>query len=88
MGDTHEPTLWYEFKSEMRGTDISRWLYNGGTITETSGRPADLGYYIGARIRESYFAKAAGTHKAIEGILNIGDFEAFLQQSGYSGTSP
>jgi len=87
-GDAHEPTLWNEFKSEMGGTDISRWLYNGGTITETSERPADLGYYIGARICESYFAKAADKHKAIEGILNIGDFEAFLQQSGYSGTSP
>lgn len=29
FGDPRERELWLEFKNEMRGNDISRWLYQG-----------------------------------------------------------
>ena len=35
-GDAHELELWQEFSAAMNGSDISRWLYNGGTITASS----------------------------------------------------
>lgn len=84
-GLSHEAELWAEFQQEMNGTDYSKWLYNGGSITASSTRPADLGYFIGARIAESYYKKAVDKHRAIQDILNIRDFKSFLSQSGYSG---
>jgi hypothetical protein len=83
-GLAHESELWAEFQLQMYGTDYSRWLYNGGSITATSTRPADLGYFIGSRIAESYYAKAADKHQAIQDILNIRDLYQFLAASGYS----
>jgi hypothetical protein len=35
--------------------------------------PTDLGYFIGAKICESYNNNATNKSKAIEGILNITD---------------
>ena len=82
-GLANEAQLWAEFKAEMHGTDVSRWLYNGGTVTATSTRPADLGYFIGSRIAEAYYRKAADKHRAIQEILRITDMNAFLAASGY-----
>jgi hypothetical protein len=84
-GEAHETELWAEFEREMNGSDLSRWLYNGARLAPASTRPGDLGYYIGARIAESYYAKAADKHRAIQEILNISDFPAFLKASGYAG---
>jgi hypothetical protein len=82
-GDAHEHDLWTEFQAEMDGTDVSRWLYNGGTIVAGSDRPADLGYYIGYRIAEAYFARQADAHAAVREILTISNFHDFLARSGY-----
>jgi uncharacterized protein YjaZ len=67
----------------MNGSDISQWLYNGGSITASSTRPADLGYYVGYRITQSYYARQADKRRALKDILQIGDFAKFLQASGY-----
>jgi hypothetical protein len=83
-GLANETQLWSEFKQEMGGTDVSKWLYNGGTVTATSTRPADLGYFIGARIAAAYHAKAVNKHQAIQDMLRITDFNAFLAASGYN----
>jgi hypothetical protein len=82
-GDAHEAAVWHEFSSQMNGSDYSRWLYNGGTVTATSTRPADLGYYVGYKICAAYYAKAADKRQALRDILRIGDFSAFLKASGY-----
>ena len=84
-GLANEAQLWAEFQLAMGGTDFSQWLYNGGTVTATSTRPADLGYFMGARIAESYYNKAANKHQAIQDILTIRDYNAFLAASGYNG---
>jgi hypothetical protein len=49
-----------------------------------NGRPADLAYFIGYRIAEAYYRKTPDKAKAIADILNCGDPEKFLQQSGYA----
>jgi hypothetical protein len=77
-----EQQIWQEFRAVMNGTDVSMWLYNGGTAT--GDRPADLGYWIGARISKAYYDRAADKSQAVRDILNIQDFAAFLNQSGYA----
>ena len=84
-GLAHEAELWAQFQTEMNGTNLSNWLYNGGSVTANSTRPADLGYFIGSRIAEAYYNKAADKHQAIQDILRIRDFKQFLSMSGYNG---
>jgi hypothetical protein len=81
-GIPREAVLWSEFKSAMHGTDISQWLYNQGS--ETSDRPGDLGYFIGYRIAESFYARTADKKLALRAIIEISNSDLFLSQSGYS----
>lgn len=80
FGNPREKALWEEFKNEMTGKVYLKWLYNGSSAKD---RPADLGYYMGYKISESYYKKARDKRRAINEILNIKDFEQFLKDSGY-----
>jgi len=79
-GNPREKQLWLEFKEEMNGNDASKWLYQGDKAKD---KPADLGYYIGYKIVESYYNKAKDKKQAVKDILEIKDFDAFLKASGY-----
>lgn len=79
-GNPIEEQLWNEFKLAMRGTDASNWLYQGN---QAKGRPADLGYYMGYKITESYYRNASDKRAAIKEILEIKDFDEFLKASRY-----
>jgi hypothetical protein len=78
-----EAALWDEFKLEMGGTDVSRWLYNQGSAT--ADRPGDLGYFIGYQIAKAYYDRAANKRDALREIIEVGDAVAFLAASGYDG---
>lgn len=80
-GDPIEKELWLEFEKEMHRTEVSNWLYQGDKAKE---RPADLGYYIGYKIVESYYNNAADKRRAVQDVLEIKDFNAFLSGSRYS----
>jgi Predicted Zn-dependent protease (DUF2268) len=80
-GDAHEADLWSEFSKAMDKDDNSHWLYQGD---KSKNRPADLGYYMGYRIAESYYQHADDKKKAIHDILTARDFEAFLRESHYA----
>jgi uncharacterized protein YjaZ len=56
------------------------WLCNGSQV---KGRPADLGYYIGYKICEAYYRNAANKRQAVRDILEVKDFQQFLQASQY-----
>jgi hypothetical protein len=79
-GNPREKELWLEFKKEMNGTNETNWLYQANKAKD---KPADLGYYIGYKIVESYYNKATDKKQAIKDILEIKDFNAFLIASGY-----
>lgn len=79
-GNPREKELWLEFKKEMNDKDASNWLYQGD---KAKNKPADLGYYVGYKIVESYYTKAADKKQAIKDILDIKDFNQFLKASGY-----
>ena len=81
-GDAHEQALWAEFRKEMRGNDISRWMFQGDRAKD---RPADLGYYIGYKICEEFYCRTTDKREAVRRILHITDPEAFLRESGYGG---
>lgn len=79
-GDRNEANLWRDFRAEMNGTDLSKWMYNGFKIKD---RPGDLGYYVGYKISREYYRNAKDKRQAIADILNIKDFRDFLQRSRY-----
>jgi uncharacterized protein YjaZ len=83
-GDAHEQELWAEFRKEMLGTDINRWMYQGDREKD---RPADLGYYIGYKICESFYHRAPEKREAVRRILQVTDAQGFLKESGYGGGS-
>ena len=80
-GLAHEHDLWVEFQREMNGTDASHWLYQGSNAKD---RPADLGYFVGARICWAYYEHAADKRQAIREIFTLPDPTAFLAKSGYA----
>lgn len=61
-------------------SDTSNWLYQGNRAT---GRPADLGYWMGYKIAKAYYDKATDKRTAVKEILRFTDSKAFLEASGY-----
>lgn len=84
-GDRNEADLWRDFRAEMGGTDLSKWMYNGFKIKD---RPGDLGYYMGYKISRAYYRNAKDKRQAISDILNIKDFSGFFQRSRYGEKFP
>lgn len=88
-GERHELMLWKEFRQAMYGKDLSQWLYNGDAVAAKGKlieRPADLGYYVGYKICQAYYEKAADKKKAVSDMLKIQNFDQFLKESGYGVT--
>jgi Predicted Zn-dependent protease (DUF2268) len=79
-GQNHERELWQEFRAAMNGPDSSNWLYNAG---RSKDRPADLGYYVGYKITQSYYQLAQDNKQAIRDILETRDYEQLLRKSNY-----
>jgi uncharacterized protein YjaZ len=65
----------------MLERDFSRWLYNQARAT--AEWPADLGYYVGYKIAEAYYARASDPRQAIREMLRIEEPQKFLARSGY-----
>lgn len=82
-GEQHEVALWKEFKKEMHLKNVENWLWNNAFEGQEMNSPADLGYYVGYKICESYYNQADDKKAAIKEILNIKNFYQFLQQSKY-----
>lgn len=80
-GPGHEPELWAEFQTQMHGTDLRQWFYQGD---RSKDRPADLGYFVGHQIVRAYYEQAADKRQAVADILNFRNPEAFLKASGYA----
>jgi hypothetical protein len=76
-----EATLWAEFREVMHGQDYADWLYNGANAD--AERLADLGYFVGYRIAQSYYEQAEDKRAAFREIIAMTDPVAFLEASGY-----
>lgn len=75
-----EAELWGDFQKVMHGTSLNGWLYSSRAKDE----PSDLGYWMGYKIVQAYYDRARDKSQAIRDILNIQDFDVFLEQSGYA----
>jgi hypothetical protein len=80
-GRMHEQALWEQFKKDMHSEEtIINWMYDFGIEKDT---PPDLGYFMGAKICESYYINQPDKAQAIEDILSITNPDDFLKKSGY-----
>ena len=81
-GLAHEKEIWADFTKEMAGKSWKNWIANNRQ--ETADKPADLGYFVGYRICQSYYQEMADKQQAVHDILNISDYPAFLAKSRYA----
>jgi uncharacterized protein YjaZ len=81
-GQAHEKEIWAAFSQEMTGKSWRNWI--GNADQETAAKPADLGYFVGYRICQSYYQEMADKKQAVHDILNISDYPAFLAKSRYA----
>lgn len=80
-GDEHEKELWAEFQADIKankGFEETDWFYD-----YNSDRPADLGYYLGFKIAESYYNTSKDKKMAVKEILETQDEHSFLLKSNY-----
>ncbi len=80
-GNAHEAEVWADFKEDMYGKNVDNWLYQGDNTEE--GVPADLGYFVGYKICESYYNRAEDKAQALRDILAIKNAKRFFKRSGY-----
>ncbi|MEQ1493720.1 MAG: DUF2268 domain-containing putative Zn-dependent protease [Terricaulis sp.] len=57
----HELAIEQRFEREMRGRDLSDWLYNG---VGTPDAPGDLGYWVGYRIVRAFYERHSDKRRA------------------------
>jgi hypothetical protein len=79
FADPNEKELWNEFKERMNKKDYTGWLYGS-----SKDRPNDLGYWMGYKITKAYYDLASDKKIAVKEILNIKDFNKFLEKSEYA----
>ena len=70
-----------DLKQELYSNDLSKWLYNGGSIED---RPHDLGYTLGYLIGKSYYQNSGDKEDAIYQLLNTNSYEELLRGSEYA----
>lgn len=76
----HENEIWADFKKEMYDENSQNWI---GNAARAKDKPADLGYYVGFKICESYYNQQTDKKKALKDILSINDWNKFYLKSGY-----
>jgi hypothetical protein len=79
-GLQHESELWARFQKEMARPETGDWMF----VRPSNRWPQDLGYWMGYRIAKSYFDRAENKPQAVQEILNLTDFVAFLKASRYA----
>jgi Predicted Zn-dependent protease (DUF2268) len=81
-GMQHEAELWKEFSAHFDDTNYFPWMYG----RPNDGRPNDLGYFIGYRIAQAYYAKSKESKQAIREIITArnGNVRELLAMSGYA----
>ncbi|MBT8292543.1 MAG: DUF2268 domain-containing protein, partial [Eudoraea sp.] len=77
----NEQKIMDDLKKDLFSEDNSKWLYNGGAITD---RPHDLGYTVGYLICKSYYNNSPDKKNAVFELLNTNDFLTILGGSDYS----
>jgi len=80
-GRAREAELWQAFQKILDSRDGGDWFY----VKPEGQRPQDLGYFVGYNIVRAFYERAADKERAVQQIMNIADYGAFLAESGYAG---
>lgn len=81
-GKLHEQELIIKFKKAIENNaNTDNWMYNYDRVEE--GVPADLGYYIGYRISESYYNHCRNKTEAVHEIIELENPKDFFEKSQY-----
>jgi hypothetical protein len=83
FAQSREDQIKREFLADLDRTELSRWLYNG---VGTESWPGDLGYWVGYRIAQEFYARAPDKQVAIRELLIMKDARDILARSGWSET--
>lgn len=70
-----------DLRQDLYGEDLSRWMYNGGSIHD---RPHDLGYTLGYLITKSYYERQPDKKAAVYELLNSKDLEQIVRDSEFA----
>ena len=84
-GCPHEAELAARFAGELDATKLEPWLFDHNPDT---GWPPDMGYWLGYRIAQTYYDRAADKAAALRALLQVTDFKALLKASGYPENRP
>ncbi|MGC4102149.1 gliding motility protein GldB-related protein [Ferruginibacter sp.] len=76
-----EKTIWQKFVPDMYFDRYNNWIANSQQATPDN--LPDQGYWIGYQICRAYYENATDKKQAISDMLNIKDYKAFLQKSGW-----
>jgi hypothetical protein len=79
-GCAHEAALAARLARDEDLTDAGPWMFNHKPDT---GWPPDMGYWIGYRIDQAFYAQAKDKTAALRVMLGVTDFKAYLKASGY-----
>jgi hypothetical protein len=81
--NAHHDELFERFARDLASTpkDTGKWIYNYNSVKD---EPADLGYWIGAEICRSYYARAADKAAAIRKIVTLVDIAGIVKDSQYA----
>lgn len=86
-GPAHEKEVWRSFQKEMYTRNNDNWVSTG----PNPALPApDLGYFVGYRICQAYYAQATDKKAALKAIIeldyaNTDAVTDFFKRSGYQG---
>jgi hypothetical protein len=78
-GRGREKEILTDFKKEMFLNRAYNWIGNGEQ--KNSGKPSDLGYWVGYQICKAYYGQVKDKKKAIHEMLHIKDYKTFLDKS-------
>jgi hypothetical protein len=84
-GCPREQALYAQFAKERNRVETSPWLFDHHPAT---GWPPDMGYWLGYRIAQTYYHRAADKHAALTALLQVTDFQKLLAESGYPAKAP
>ena len=76
----HEKELWDLFQPDMSGRETKDWMWKK---PKNPKQPPHVGYVMGFLIVKAYYDQAKDKTKAVQEILSVTDYPAFLKKSQY-----
>ena len=75
--------LWKKFRNDIEKSPFqyNDWIYK---YVPRDGRPADIGYFLGFQICESYASKSLDKRKALNEMIRKGNYKKIYSKSEYS----